>query len=390
MCTAVSAASECARYHATTVNIYRRTYALASVTDAEWHHDAPPQRRTGLVFPERGRLPAPRPLSRGMALSGAATALVLLAAGLPAACAAPPPPTLPFWSAAVPRPGAGPLGGLAPQAEHVVVHRATRAHGTYNHGAQIFVHPGGNWARWCTHNTATVLQSDSYTQLPAFKSDDAATMLRASLRLRHSLRQPDPTAINVRDYGANGTGQCLYGEAKVSQPYGQCTGENDDRAAIQAAVDAAVAEHRPLFFPAGVYVVSAPIVVNTSDILIFGNFWMDTVLAAGPGCQGAEAVLLFPTLTFPHSFSLIEVKGLSVNANSIASNAIQALSITRSRFSGIGVFRASNAGLRLACGWELHVEDSIIGCAGGGNGVGLLATGAINGLSVLTSTFEGE
>ena len=241
----------------------------------------------------------------------------------------------------------------------------------------------------------SALKTDDHGQMrdmSRLKNDAAATMLRASLRLRRSPQQPDSTAINVRDYGANGTGKCEYGKGleMVNQPYGKCTGESDDRAAIQTAVDAALAQHRPLFFPAGVYMVSAPIVVNTSDIVIYGNFWLDTVLAAGPGCHGAEAVLLFPTLTFPHSFSLIEVRGLSVNANSLASNAIQALSITRSRFNSIGVFRASNAGLRLASGWELHVEDSIIGCAGGGNGVGLLATAAINGLSVLTSTFEGE
>ena len=71
--------------------------------------------------------------------------------GLLAAAAAPglpePTPRLPFWSASPLRPaaGAGPLGGFTPpaQAKHVVVHRATPAHGTYNHGAEIFVHPNG-------------------------------------------------------------------------------------------------------------------------------------------------------------------------------------------------------------------------------------------------------
>ena len=63
--------------------------------------------------------------------------------------------------------------------------------------------------------------------------------------------------------------------------------------------------------------------------------------------------------------------------------------MTRSRFTGIGAFRAQ-AGLRLASGWELHIEDSYLGCAGGGNDVGVLATAAINSLVVLNSQFEGD
>ena len=209
-------------------------------------------------------------------------------------------------------------------------------------------------------------------------------------RLRGVARQE--SVINVRDFGATGSGACMYGEGSAPQqpqPYGECSGDHDDHAAVQQAVNAAIAQRRPLYFPAGVYMVGKPVVINGSDVSIFGDYWQDTVIAAAPGCKGAEAVLLFPTLAEGNHFGWNEVSGLSVNANNFANFGIQALTMTRSRFTGIGAFRAQ-AGLRLARGWELHVQDSYLGCAGGGNDVGVLATAAINSLVVLNSQFEGD
>lgn len=210
---------------------------------------------------------------------------------------------------------------------------------------------------------------------------------RRHASFKFTTQRVDP--INVQDYGATGTGTCLLTSGTVEpKPYGACTGEHDDHPGIQAAVFAAIAQRKPLYFPPGVYIVNSSVVINASDVVVFGQFWQDSILAAGPGCKGAEAVLLFPTLE-TGEFGWNEVSALSVNANGFATNAIQALTMTRSRFVGIGAFRAQ-AGLRIARGWEIHVEDSYIGCAGGGNQVGVLATAAINGLSVLNSQFEGD
>lgn len=59
-------------------------------------------------------------------------------------------PTWPSWQATVPHPSA-PLGGLAPipTAEHHVVHEGTPALGTYNHGAQVFVHESSQTVLVC-------------------------------------------------------------------------------------------------------------------------------------------------------------------------------------------------------------------------------------------------
>eukprot|EP01052_Picozoa_sp_SAG31_P013091 SAG31_NODE_780_length_12148_cov_7.369295_4_plen_648_part_00 len=234
------------------------------------------------------------------------------------------------------------------------------------------------------HRAHAGVGSSERSRRAAFTSGPA--VVPHHVALRGETRQ----AVNVVDYGATGSGSCLVteGSNEVAQPYGACSGRNDDHAGIQAAVHAAISQRRPLFFPPGVYVVNSTVVVNASGLLIYGSFWQDTVLAAGPGCKGADAVLLYPTSQHgEHGWN--EVSSLSVNANGFATNGIQALTMTRSRFVGIGVFRAQ-AGLRLARGWELHIEDSYIGCAGGGNEVGILATAAINGLSVINNQFEGD
>eukprot|EP01043_Picozoa_sp_COSAG02_P053796 COSAG02_NODE_5996_length_3885_cov_1.818806_2_plen_264_part_00 len=180
--------------------------------------------------------------------------------------------------------------------------------------------------------------------------------------------------LSALDFGAVGDGVCT--EA-ADRSWTKCTGR-DQSAALQRAIDAAQAQARTLYLPAGVYMVNTTLTIRkpsenasiskpqpyvTAGLRIIGEGMANTIIVAQ---HSMEAVVAYegnevePDLagvTSGHS-----MESLSVSAAKLATHAIYGPAIIWSRWVRVGVFDAANgAGFRLAFGFCLRLIECTVG-----------------------------
>jgi hypothetical protein len=233
--------------------------------------------------------------------------------------------------------------------------------------------------------------------------------------------------LSALDFGAVGDGLCT--EA-ADRSWTKCSGR-DQSAALQRAIDAAQAQARTLYLPAGVYMVNTTLTIRkpsenasiakpqpyvTAGLRIIGEGMANTIIVAQ---RSMEAVVAYegnevePDLagvTSGHS-----MESLSVSAAKLATHAIYGPAIIWSRWVRVGVFDAANgAGFRLTFGFCLRLIECTIGSNPGASKtschaisrpypytlmqfyetradlIGLHATADINNLDVVDSFFHGS
>jgi hypothetical protein len=134
-----------------------------------------------------------------------------------------------------------------------------------------------------------------------------------------ALLASEPGIYNVRDYGAHGNGSA------------------DDTAAIQSAIAAAQqsAYAGVVYLPVGQYVVTAPLVITRSDILILGSGPLATMGGAGfndgncttikpaakwvQGGASQPACILFDAVTAGTGLNRCGVERLTINGSNLPS-----------------------------------------------------------------------
>ena len=185
--------------------------------------------------------------------------------------------------------------------------------------------------------------------------------------------------LSVKDYGAVGDGV------------------TDDAAAIQRAIDASVNSGRTLLVPAGMYAVSAALIVpctrrpngtEGNPVRLVGEGHRASTIFAS---QHMQAVLyLNSTAPSSHGQSAIttnghEVSDLTFDAGMKANYSVYAPALTRSTFQRLGLKGGVLGGLRFGFGWI----NSVQGCKFTGNGpVSLWMANNVNNVNVLNNMFE--
>ena len=173
--------------------------------------------------------------------------------------------------------------------------------------------------------------------------------------------------VSVKDFGAVGDGVA------------------DDTAAIQAAINAALASPKAfeVFFPSGEYLVSAPLTIGfrsgagAGQIFLklrgvgpAGNargFYPATVdgstIKAAAGFTGSY-VLGHVRTPSTYGFQGIEIEGISVNANSVANHGIYIDNPVGVTLARVNVYRALNTGIYLNAvdgdGFNVNIRDAYI------------------------------
>tara|TARA_R110000787_G_scaffold193899_2_gene305439 strand:+ start:26341 stop:27834 length:1494 start_codon:yes stop_codon:yes gene_type:complete len=112
-----------------------------------------------------------------------------------------------------------------------------------------------------------------------------------------AFNQINGMVINVRDFGAVGDGV------------------TDDSAAMQAAINAAVAGGRRVYLPAGTYLISVPLTADITGFKFFGESEGSTILKADAGFTGSYMLDLGNGTT---SRYFNEIRNISFNGNSVA------------------------------------------------------------------------
>ena len=223
------------------------------------------------------------------------------------------------------------------------------------------------------------------------------------------LARADSKPLSVLDFGALGDGD---GNG----------GGTDNTKALQDAIDAAQAQGRSLFVPAGRFMVNSTLVVGCSEaaatcpgcpaprgcgagakrlhpLHLFGEGQFSSVIAT---VQPLHAVIEFaaaPSVqanaggTDNHHITDMTVDGGGLNACvndppcGQANFSIYAASITRSTFARLNLVNAKVACLSLAYGWINRVTDSLFAqCMG----VGLHLTNECNNADVQNNNYYGN
>ncbi|MFC9585799.1 glycosyl hydrolase family 28-related protein [Streptomyces yangpuensis] len=123
---------------------------------------------------------------------------------------------------------------------------------------------------------------------------------------------PQNLAVNVKDFGATGNGK------------------TDDYAAIAAAITAAKSGgSRRVFFPAGTYRISSPIVLDTVVIKLEGADFNSTVIRAS---VSMSAVIICNVQ--------VKISDLTVDASRLATSALQVSAASYSVFERVQVWNA--------------------------------------------------
>jgi hypothetical protein len=170
--------------------------------------------------------------------------------------------------------------------------------------------------------------------------------------------------VSVMDFGAVGDGVA------------------DDTAAIQAAIDAMDGQYQPtvltnlaqgstLFFPAGVYKITAPLVVTKSCSRLIGDGWNNTILRYG-GAGAITEIIVFRD----SNNSELSYMRLDGAASSITQGAKACLGIDLAAFftsHDVYMTGASLYGLRASHLWESYFSNLYI------RGTGTYSTALIPG-----------
>lgn len=200
-------------------------------------------------------------------------------------------------------------------------------------------------------------------------------------------------------------------------------GSTDDTTAIQAALDAAVAARGTVIFPAGTYIISAPLTVDNSAVRILGTAAMirigniemsGAVLKAASAFSGSYMMTVENTVEAEERITGFEIGFLGFDGNSVASlgglhgvawyDACYAHDITFANFTGSFVHiepsaSQRNQGFALERLWGIHRDEgtsasvlieganefSLRDCKFFGNGDPTSGTSNRNGLEIASS-----
>jgi hypothetical protein len=227
---------------------------------------------------------------------------------------------------------------------------------------------------------------------PAAAMTARALLAIGTLLVQRAACTPPPVGgygpLDVRSFGAKGDGV------------------TDDAPAIQKAIDHAqqvsalqgpTGPSRPVYFPAGLYLVNSSLkVVSTHvkgtnkrlalSLRLFGDGMAQSVVMAG---APMDAVLRFEghgpqagaagVTTNGHT-----VESLEFNAAGLANYSVAATAITRSLFRYSDFSGARIAGLFLGWGW---IND-VLECYFTGNLIGVYLDNAVNSVNVVDGNFE--
>eukprot|EP01044_Picomonas_judraskeda_P006450 COSAG03_NODE_643_length_6532_cov_3.761387_2_plen_630_part_00 len=194
--------------------------------------------------------------------------------------------------------------------------------------------------------------------------------------------------LDVRDFGAVGDGV------------------TDDAPAIQRAINQAQqvsalgkpsGPSRPVYFPAGFYVVKRTLEINSThlnesnhqlalSLRLYGDGMAQSIIVAG---AAMDAVVRFggygPTGGIPGvTTNGHTIESMAFNAAGLANYSVAATAITRSLFRFADFSGARIAGLFLGYGW---IND-VLECYFTGNLVGLYLDNAVNSVNVVDGNFE--
>ena len=187
-------------------------------------------------------------------------------------------------------------------------------------------------------------------QLPATPAPSRPVAVHGVRTGRAVSRENTAGPLNVRDFGATGSG------------------EVDDSEAIQCAIDAAQDNStrggsgplmgRAVYFPSGTYLVNKTLTVASTHgsgrrpVRLFGDGMLESKLVAG---LEIDAVIRFvgdPPPALPDTITSGHViENLQVSAAGLAKYAVAAAAITRSQVRFSSFVDARVAGLLLGSGW---------------------------------------